>query len=267
MSEPITPVELHEDIWLKREDLYRAPSGANGSKYRAAQAILRGINPPAVVTAASVRSPQHIITATVAAELGIPCTVVVGGTKRPLDHPSVRAAAELGAEVTVGAVGYNTYLQSYGRDIAQLTGAFQMPYGLACPPELDPWEVFASTARQASALPAEVTTLVVPFGSTNTALGILMGLPTGIAVKFVSVGNVTLESFAEQARRLNVPYPADVEFTKVPWSYSESRRGAIGSVKLHPTYEGKVLAHLDAEKPSWWRAENTALWVVGGPLS
>lgn len=265
MSE-ITPVEMHEDVWLKREDLYRAESGANGSKYRAAQAILRGMNPQAVVTAASVRSPQHIITATVATELGIPCAVVVGGTPRPLDHPSVRAAAALGASVHNGAVGYNTYLQGYGKQIADMLGAFQMPYGLACPPELNPWDVFASTAEQARALPDWVRTLVVPFGSTNTALGILMGLRPDIDVKFVSVGNVTLEAFTARAEELEVPAPRSVEFTKVRWSYGDSKAGKIGSVRLHPTYEGKVLAHLDELRPDWWRAEDSVLWIVGGPL-
>jgi len=79
----LTPWEERNGRWYKREDLHRNAYGVNGAKYRACrhmmmQAALAGYDH--VVSAQSVLSPQSPIVATLAEELGMKCTLVLGAS-------------------------------------------------------------------------------------------------------------------------------------------------------------------------------------------
>ena len=66
--------------------------------------------------------------------------------------------------------------------IAKATpGGWQLPYGITTPPDASPADVLSFVevgAAQARNLP-DIETLVLPFGSGNTAMGVLYGLLTG----------------------------------------------------------------------------------------
>jgi 1-aminocyclopropane-1-carboxylate deaminase/D-cysteine desulfhydrase-like pyridoxal-dependent ACC family enzyme len=279
----LTPVENHAGLWMKREDLHTL-NGVNGSKLRACehlieQAHARGYK--RVVSASSVLSPQSAMAATVAASLGMPCDIILGGTKphTAVRHPSIRLATEAGATFHYIGVGYNPALQSAARKLtAELDGAYLLNYGIAIPPDAATEDIRAFHAiggLQVQNLPPEVRTLVVPFGSGNTAAGILYGLCTyytGVEhVTLMGIGPDRLDWLHGRLSLLNVTLPFPVEHAPLHphfATYGDVMRETVDGVVMHPTYEGKIIRWAKENQPGWWteRDSTACLWVVGGPL-
>lgn len=282
-----TPVELRDGRWYKREDLHRNAYGVNGAKYRACRhmmtrAILDGYEH--VVSAQSVRSPQASICATLAEELGIGCTIVYGSSKpeTAFRHPNARIAREAGAEFDFGCrSAFNTTLQPYGARIAEHLGAWQLPYAISMPDDslVSELEEFLEVgAEQVKNLPDEIRTIVIPFGSGNTAAGILYGLSRLRApeelerVVLLGIGPDRSPWLKQRLERVGARY-LEFEVTHLPlhgWfaNYSDSMPETVDGIEMHPTYEGKAIRFLDQSGLPWWdrRDGSTLFWVVGGPV-
>lgn len=287
-----TPVELRNGRWYKREDLYRAPScingTVNGSKLRACQHLIdrarsRGVT--RVISAASVLSPQSAMAAVVARDKGLKCTVIVGATtpEKALRHRSIAIAAEAGAEIEAVPVAYNPYLQKAARDRADAEpNAWRLPYGITTEDKASVEDIraFVQVGAEATGnLPPEVQTLVIPFGSGNTALGVLYGLfmsrhlPRRVVL--VGIGPDRRAWLNARLALLDVPWPSGVDLLHLDLhgtgyaSYGDKMPGAVDGIELHPTYEGKVLRYLDEKAPRFWtrRDGSTCLWIVGGPIA
>jgi Pyridoxal-phosphate dependent enzyme len=283
----LTPVELHDGIWLKREDRHTGPYGVNGAKLRACQHLIgraaqRGAT--RVISAASVLSPQNAMAAVVAAENGLPCTVIIGGSKpeTATTHPSIRIASELRADIVHVPVGYNPYLQSFAaKYVDRLPGTYWLRYGITTPPDASVSALadFHNTgATQVANLPDSIKTLVVPFGSGNSATSVLFGLatqrcPTALErVILMGIGPDRLPWLHERLATLGVRPPVPVERIDLHGTgfarYGDKMPATFGGVVMHPTYEGKVVRWLNQHEPDWWtvRDATTCLWIVGGPL-
>lgn len=282
----LSPVEDRGGRLYKREDLAALPVGVNGSKLRACEHLIgRAARAGAkrVISAASVLSPQSAMAAVLARRHGLGCTVVVGGTKptTAVRHPSVRMAVDHGASLEFAAVGYNPALQSYARKLAALDpDAYWLQYGITTPPTATPEELrafHAVAARQVENLPP-VETLVIPFGSGNTAAGVLMGIaqrrPADRPQRTVLVGigpdrrTWLAERFAVMGLRLPAYEHLDLHGSGYA-AYGDKMPGTADGIRLHPTYEGKVVRYLNEKAPEWWtrRDGSTCLWIVGGPIS
>ena len=282
----LTPVENRDGIWYKREDLFRRPNGVNGSKLRACFHLTREARDrgaEVVVSAASVLSPQSAMAATVARELGMESVTVVGGTtpEKAVRHKSIALAESEGSVLTSAPVGYNPALQAAGARIAKATpGGWQLPYGITTPPDASPADVLAFVevgATQVANLP-DIETLVLPFGSGNTAMGVLYGLLTGAGrpglkrVVLMTIGPDRRTWLEDRLRSLGCDLrdlPVEQlhlhpNFAK----YGDRMPETLDGIVLHPTYEGKVARYLNLVEPRWWSArdDRTALWIVGGPL-
>lgn len=283
----LTSVELREGLWLKREDQHAMPAGVNGAKLRACQFLIgrgKAVGARHVISAASVLSPQNAMAAVVARELGMACTVIVGGSKpaTALRHPALRIAAEHGATIEHVRVGYNPYLQRAAAiRAADLPAAFWLRYGITPAPEATPADLaafHAVGANQVTNLPDEVETLVVPFGSGNTAAGVLYGLATHRRpaalrrVVLMGIGPDRRSWLAARLAALGVQAPVPLEHIDLHGSgyarYGDKMPHTLSGIVLHPTYEGKVARYLDVHQPPFWtrRDATTCLWIVGGPL-
>ena len=282
----LTPVENRDGIWYKREDLFRRPNGVNGSKLRACFHLTREARDrgaEVVVSAASVLSPQSAMAATVARELGIESVTVVGGTtpEKAVRHKSIALAESEGSVLTSAPVGYNPALQAAGARIAKATpGGWQLPYGITTPPDASPADVLSFVevgAAQVSNLP-DIETLVLPFGSGNTAMGVLYGLLTGAdrpglkRVVLMTIGPDRRTWLEDRLRQLGCD-PRDLPLEQLHLhpgfaKYGDRMPETLDGIVLHPTYEGKVARYLNLTEPRWWsdRDDRTALWIVGGPL-
>jgi hypothetical protein len=283
----LTPCELRGGIWWKREDLYRIePYGVNGSKLRACQHLMSraGDDVLQVVSASSVLSPQAAMAGVVAEQLGLECEIIVGATtpEKAVKHKSVAIAVAAGATVRSVPVAYNTYLQKQALEAALRPGAWRLPYGITTPVEapLGDVEAFLQVGgAQVANLPDEVETLVLPFGSANTACGVLYGLhdqrPAALTDVYLMEIGPSRRDWAQDrlasVGRAMVPDGVRMHYITLHevWaSYGDKMPETMEDIVFHPTYEGKMIRWLNLVKPEWWvrRDGTTCFWIVGGPI-
>lgn len=276
----ITPVEYIDGIYVKREDLFKpySFSNANGSKLR--QCILlveKNISKAknGVVTGTSVVSPQSVICASVAKAMGIPCTIIYGGTNEQSlakkAYPTL--AKEIGANIVIGGkLGYTSVLQAKATEYAEKNDAFQIRYGFDL---IDNLDVFVeSVARQVENIP-DVDNIVITTGSAITLIGLLYG----IALHKKNIRNVYAYAIApnreEKIRefrnliyiRDGIALPTDKlryidYFAEVGYNYNKGVNEKIGNVSLHPKYEAKTYRWL---KQAGLEG-STLFWIVGGDI-
>lgn len=286
----LTPWELRNGRWYKREDYHRNDYGVNGAKYRACrhlitQAVVReGVDH--IVTAQSVRSPQAAIVSTLCEELGLECTVVVGASKpqTAIKHRSIEIAVQAGAWLdTTPRVAYNTVIQSYAQRLTEGFGGWQVPYAISPPANAGRQELEAFLAVGAAQVddpgfPSELETLVIPFGSGNTTAGVLYGLSRYSThylqrIVLVGVGPDRTEWLWDRLATVGVGPSSLPRVEHMPlhgWfaEYADQMPETRDDIVFHPTYEGKVVRFLDSTSLDWWheRDGSTGFWIVGGPM-
>ena len=281
----ITPVELRNGRYYKREDLLRFSNGVNGkvrtSLHLAQKAKDAGAD--ALVYGGSVHAPALGRVASAAAYMGMDSYLVIGSDiSTARRHDTVRVAEEAGAEFLRAKVAYNPALQKLARETAERSGGsiVQIPYGVSHPDSWSADEVQAflhEDSRQVdSVLQTGIETLVIPFGSANAALGILYGLSwydDAPEVILVGVGPDRREWLFERLRYVGVTKRQLPKITYLPLhphfaEYKDRMPEHQDGIDFHPTYEGKVVRFLDTLKPTWWttRDDSTCMWIVGGPL-
>lgn len=283
----LTPVEDHDGLLLKREDALRAPNGVSG-KLRAAHHLIRralDAGGTHIVYGGSVQSPAVARVATMASLMGVPATIVIGGTtaaKALPKHAPVRLAYEAGAEFREIGVGYNPALQKEADRLAQQPGWFKVGYGVTTAPDASPADVRAFLRVDATQV-ANLTapTLVLALGSGNTAAAVLHGLltydyeATVREVHLLSVGPDRWQWVLDRLAYIGHPPPEDWPFeVHVHRLYPDFAKwgdmmpGQVGDVALHPAYEGKMLRWLDQTRPAWWtpRDGTVCWWIVGGVI-
>lgn len=283
----LTPWENRNGRWYKREDYHRNNYGVNGAKYRACRHLMNIAHLAGyehVVSASSVLSPQAAIAATIAEELEMECTILIGASRAEtaIKHPSIKIAVDAGAWLnTETRVAYNPVIQKAGERLSESLGAWQLPYGITTPKDADRAAVEAFLAvggEQVKNMPSGLRTLVLPFGSGNTTAGVLYGmLQYGTRelerLVLVGVGPDRMKwledrlDFVGCDRRFLPP----IEHMSLHgWfaDYGDKMHETVDDIVLHPTYEGKVARFLNSAKPDWWenRDDRTALWIVGGPV-
>ena len=238
-----------------------------------------------VVTAQATASPQSAICATLAEELGMECTVVVGASKpeTAIKHPNIAIAMAAGAHLDTGCrVAYNGTLQPYGARLAEELGAYQLPYAITYPqsgPEKGLEAFLQVGGAQVHNLPDGIERLVLPFGSANTACGVLYGLhdkrPESLRdIYLMEIGPNRRDWAAKRLERvgrsLEIP-GVNLHFITLHevWaSYSDQMPETMDGIVFHPWYEGKMIRWLNLVQPEWWsiRDDTTCFWIVGGPV-
>lgn len=282
----LTPWDLRDGRWYKREDLHRNPYGVNGAKYRACRHMLENAAMAGyehVVSAQSVLSPQSPIVATIAEELGMRCTLVLGASKpeTAIKHRNIQIAVQAGAELdTTCRVAYNGVIQPYAARLAESLGAWQLPYAISMPADAPraALEAFLAVGgAQVVNMPEDLRTLAISFGSGNTTAGVLYGLATHGAknlerVVLIGVGPDRSEWLNDRLYSVGIEHlPFTVDHIPLHgWfaEYADKMKETVDDIILHPTYEGKAVRFLNGTKEPWWhdRDGTTGFWIVGGPL-
>ena len=247
----ITPVEKHNGIYYKRDDLYAPYGDVNGGKVRQTILILeRAIavqRPPGIIASTSVHSPSSTIFSRVAQELNIPCIIAVGGTKpENLDKlPMMRLCKHFGAEVRIVAGhGMKNAITARIKEIQQENGYYNPDFSkhIHTHPDL----MFINT-DQVSNIPDNLDVLVAPIGSGIQFANILKGLPLhGKSVKRVIGIHVgpdrrkLIDSYLykELAWEETVSYDYELVPTNSP--YSKPEKQVVGNFELDDIYEGKA---------------------------
>lgn len=278
----LTPVVRGARFSWKRDDAYAPPGalGVNGAKVRFLVWLLEREQPPLVVTAGSVASPQIGRSAVVARHFGIPCVVVLGGTnlESARRHLNVRVAEAAGAQLQFIPVGYNPALQKRLSTLHAVLGGFRVPYGISVPDDSSQ-ELAAAfhglTASQVANLPRTMETLIVPFGSGNSAASVLQGVtryrpPRLKKIVLVGMGPDRTKWLRARMDLIGVTVPWEkverVDLHAGGWtSYNKRVPWAIDGFAGHPTYEGKLMRWIDEKRPAWAEGgpDRTCIWVVG----
>ena len=181
----LTPVEEHQGIFFKRDDLY-APYGEDfitGGKIRQCRDLIKTnleyiINEcgSTISTAASIQSPQSPIVARVAQEFGLKSIIGFGNTtiEGALKQKSISWCRDLNAELVVlsESQGFNNVLYSNLNKLSETRPMFKVLFGYAA--QQYRASIIGKIAEQVQNV--ECDTLYVPLGSGVTFTGILEGV-------------------------------------------------------------------------------------------
>lgn len=279
----LTPVQQIEGLHVKREDLHKMENGVNGAKLRAAQYLIGMSGASWVVSAASLLSPQNPMAATVAADYGMQCTIIVGGTNpvSAAKYTTTQLATEAGAVVAYAKAGYNPNLKAKAREeIGMLEDlgedVYWLQYGITTPDDADDQQIYdfhRTSADQVQNIPPSVSRIHLPWGSANTGVGVLMGLDEigyDGDIDLYVIGPDRMPWAQKRLEALDCPKILDRCFVHQLHpdfaTYGDKMKANLGDVVLHPTYEGKVASYLDLIDDSWRHEERSLFWIVGGPL-
>lgn len=279
----LTPWEEHQGIWFKRED-YFAPlgyAGPNGSKCRQLIHLMSGnrAGKTHVLSGASVKSPQLSMSAIIGAHYGLPSRLVVGATKPEtlFSHINPRVAAGFGAQFEYINVAYNPNLQ---REVERLTkpSSLVVKYGITIDhvtEDVGKVIMFHEVgAYQTRNLPPEVKTLIIPAGSCNSLVSVLMGLSVESGnlerIFTLGIGPNKMDWVSERCQKMGI----DLNALPFKWkhhslhdtgfsNYSDLMPESFDNVDFHPTYEGKMIRYL---KSVGWVPQDGSVgfWIVGG---
>lgn len=256
----MTPIEEHDGIWLKRDDLYRAPgTDAPGGKARTCYALAKAYKEaglPGLITAGSRSSPQVNIVAQIGKALGMPVRV---HTPQGEPGPEVKAAIEAGAERIAHRAGYNSVIVRRAEDDANDTGWGYIPFGMECEEAVrQTANSFENVGSLLSVdLDAKIKRIVVPVGSGMSLCGIIQGIEWAELTDRVPVLGVVVG--ADPIKRLNRFAPlwnfsGMIELVPAGVSYHTMVQAKVGWLKLDPVYEAKCTKFLE---------KGDLLWIVG----
>lgn len=297
----VTPVQRKGDLLFKRDDLFAplGPGGINGSKLRQCIWLLsraHTLGYPGLVSGASVRSPQLMMTTAVANHYGMKSHHVIGATG-PLtmrNHISVDIALRYGATFDIIKVAYNPALQRKVRELlaGEYKGWWHLEYGISLDHKThDPQlieEFHRVGAQQVQNLPDEMETLVVPAGSCNSLVSILYGLhlypPKNLKkIVMMEIGpeklhwvrerldvitqargdNKVIENFS---RQILYEWEYHALHSRRVYTYNQQIKFNLEDISFHPTYEGKVMTWLTTHLPHYVNPA-TCVWIVGGEVN
>lgn len=256
----MTPIEEYDGIYLKRDDLYRAPgTDAPGGKARTCYALAKGYKDaglPGLITAGSRSSPQVNIVAQIGKALGMPVRV---HTPQGEPGPEVVAAIEAGAERIAHRAGYNSVIVSRAQTDAAESGWGHIPFGMECGEAVR--QTAGSFQNVANLLHIDITTqiqrIVVPVGSGMSLCGVLEGLERAGLNDQIPILGVVVGADPQKRLHKFAPfwnYSGMVDLVPAGVDYHTKVDASIGGVKLDPVYEAKCAKFLE---------KGDLLWVVG----
>lgn len=268
----ITPVELHEGLYLKRDDLFK-PFGdktVNGGKLRQCFMLVDAVKSgyEGLISCCSIYSPQAPITSAVAKHFGMKCVICYGGTNKErlklFRMPTI--VKRYGSEIRIiSKSGIHKILYNKAKTIAKDENLFVVDYGFNITeyPEL----ILNAVSNQVENIPDELDNLVITCGSGITTLGVLIGLH-----RFKkNVKNIYLVCTAPNRKQMidsNLKkYNIEMEYNMIDlfhtkgFKYEVGVRAVCDGIELHPNYEAKsynwLINNIDFKK------EKTLLWIVG----
>jgi len=240
-----TPIEKHDNLWIKRDDLF-CIAGAYGGKARAVLSMIDGTT-IGVTSVGGRRSSLLPIVARIAERQGISCRLHTASGE---STPEIEIAELHGATIVRHKPGYGSVIAARARIEAEQSEFTYVPYYLECE------QARNATRGQVKELPIGIKRIVVPVGSGMTLAGILYGLfdlHLQIPVVGISVG-------VNVRKRLNKYAPpfwrrmlSIIDVTG-RWKYGTEVDSELDGIPLNGNYEAKCVDYL---KPG------DLFWIVG----
>ena len=265
----LTPIEKHNGIYLKRDDLFM-PFGentVNGGKLRQCYFLVDKIKDKyeELISCCSIYSPQAPITAAVGKHFGKKTTIYYGGTTKErllkLRMPYVAERYGAGLQI-VSKSGRHSILYQKAKQYALANNAFVVDYGFNIMEYPD--ILVEKVAKQVENLP-NAKNLIITCGSGITSASVLLGLKRYNK----DIENVYLVSTAPNRKafidKTLIEYGAERSYTIIDFFhqsgfvYEKGITKSINGIKLHPQYEAKAYAWLEQADLKG----ETIFWIVG----
>lgn len=277
----LTPWEDHNGIIFKRDDKFLplGQGGIGGSKCRQLIHLMsrQREGKTHVLSGASVQSPQLCMSAVIGAHYGLPSRLVVYSKPYTvLRHPSPRISAGFGAHFEYANGPYNPIIQAKVAELAR-PDSLIVKYGITVDHQTVPAEEVLAFhevgANQVSNMPDTVKRLIMPAGSCNSLVSVLLGLSRdskNLAQLFtLGIGPDKSEWVKERCKVLGI------DLSKLPFmwrhfslhdagyaAYSDHMKESFDGIAFHPVYEGKMWCWLRENDPITPNGK-TAFWIVG----
>ena len=295
--ERLTPVELVDGLYFKREDKFMPLEGssANGSKLRQLIWLFKRAKEAGytgVVAGAVSQSPQHPMVAAVARLHDMACTLIVG-TRKIDEHPMLKLAKGYGAQFCYSPVGYAQTLQAravrFAKDwperfVVETNITMENKFN-----SVDDIRAFhAIGAKQVQNIPDDVDTLILPAGSCNSAVSVLYGIYLyrkkikGIYLMGIgSYGSKDIEYAIRRLALISAEAAAMFSSINMPRAgkitlyyhnlngigfckYTDLMPCNYGGIELHPRYEGKVMNYIIQKGMlDHFKKQKALFWNVG----
>lgn len=241
-QDELTPIERYGDVWLKRDDLYRA-AGAPGGKARTCWHLAQEAK--GLVAASHRLSPQMHMVARVAAALKIPCRIHTAEG----ESDQIEDAKFWGAKFVRHTPGYNNVLIHRAKLDAFERGWREIPFGM------ESQQAVNLTAAQVRKLPKDIKRVVVCVGMGISLSGVVKGLDQQkfpVPILAVEVGTKNPSRFIEKWAPKG--WKDRVTLVRSPHEYHDLIHAKIGGVLLDPVYEAKCVEYMQP---------GDLLWVIG----
>jgi 1-aminocyclopropane-1-carboxylate deaminase/D-cysteine desulfhydrase-like pyridoxal-dependent ACC family enzyme len=289
----LTPVEKIGGMWFKREDKF-SPNGVgsiNGSKLRQLIHLISGAyakGATGILSGSVTGSPQHLMTAIVAAHYGLPCTLVCN-THNIEKYPMLNLAKKYGVTFEYSKVGYAKTLESKAFQLQKTEkykNYFVIEMNITASEKLNTSKTIREFheigAWQVRNIPQTVHTLIIPCGSCNSVTSILYGLYLHKInwvknVVLCGIGNTGSKDISYINKRLGIidteakdyfENNINVDYYNLNGEgfckYEDLMPFNYHGLELHPRYEGKIFNYFLAKGlQHLYNKDNTMFWVVG----
>lgn len=273
----LTPVEEHDGVFYKRDDLFMpfGPGGLNGGKCRQTLALIRDNVDPirqahnsTLITTSSIYSTSGAILAAYGELLNFRVILAVGGTKpvKLPGHPMMRLAAHYGADIRiVCGTGMSGPVHKRVLDICQNEGSFNAIFSDNA--DENSRAILDSLSLQVQNIPDELDVLIVAVGTGLHLLAIMQGLEKyGKKVKRIIGCHV-----GPDRRKKIDGYLSPLEWQNPDYEMTPlNLNSAYGKPCIVHLPNGDPLDELYEAKAHVWMQENidttklkTLLWLVG----
>ena len=245
----LAPVEKHDGIYLKRNDLLEF-GGCYGGKAECIYNFIQSAKVKHFVTCGSRDSLQCDIVSEMCENLGYRCDIFIPlGKSTPTTEK-----LKIRQNTTLHSIdkGYTVVIKRRAIDFAEANQLTYIPFGM------EHISAIETIARQVENIPAEVKRVVVPVGGGVTMCGVLKGLAdfgrTDVSVLGVMTGKLPdklLKAFKPRIQYKLVAYKDDTSPLAL---YNMRTDYSIDGIKLDAIYEGKCYPFLET---------GDLLWIVG----
>ena len=267
----LTPVEEHNGIYYKRDDLYCPWGDVNGGKVRQAIRLFSTSDWPGVVAAVSVHSPTGPVISKVAKEFNTPCIIAVGGTKvENLDIlPMMRLTRYYGAEVRIVAGhGMKNAINARVNEICEETGYHNIDFSHHIYSDAD--LTFNTNSTEVLNIPNELDVLVMSLGVGIQFACVLKGLKKHkkkvkriIGVQVGPDRRKLIDGYLNQNPLTEPRFDLEYELVQYKSAYSKPEIQKVGNFYLDDIYEAKahkwMLKNID-------KNQKILFWCVGRRL-
>ena len=271
----LTPVEEHNGIYYKRDDLYCPWGDVNGGKVRQAIRLFenkRIYDWPGVVAAVSVHSPTGPVISRVAKEFNTPCIIAVGGTKvENLDIlPMMKLTRYYGAEVRIVAGhGMKNAISARVNEICEETGYHNIDFSHHIYNDTD--LMFNTNSTEVLNIPNELDVLVMSLGVGIQFACVLKGLKKHkkkvkriIGVQVGPDRRKLIDGYLNQNPLTEPRFDLEYELVQYKSAYSKPEIQKVSGFYLDDIYEAKahkwMLKNID-------KNQKTLFWCVGRRLT